>query len=158
MLDKMRKSATLEQAHAAVEACREAGVLTYCYFVIGLPWDSHQTVRETIDFAIDLNPDFAEFYIAFPFKGTEFRRVVEAEGLFVSADTGQVKFGDKSSPEHRTLHLSPEQIARYAKEASRRFYLRPRYVLRQLTRVRDPRVMKNYIRYGLKLLGKMLKS
>ncbi len=158
MLDKMRKNATLEQARTAVEACRRAGVLTYSYFVIGLPWDSHKTVRATIDFAISLNPDFAEFYIAYPFKGTEFRRLVEAEGLFVAESAGQVKFGDKSEPEHRTFHLAPDEIARYAKEATRRFYFRPRYILKQLARVRDPRVMKNYIRYGLRLIAKMASS
>ena len=157
MLDKMRKNATLEQARSAVEACRKAGVLTYCYFVIGLPWESHKSARETIEFAVDLNPDFAEFYIAYPFKGTEFRHVVETEDLFVAEAADKVKFGDKLEPEHRTLYLAPDEIAHYAKIATRRFYMRPRYIIRQLFRVRNPRVMKNYLRYGLKLLGKMVK-
>lgn len=155
MLDKMQKGITLDQSRAAIEACRRAGILTYCYFIFGLPWESHHTAQATIRFAVELDPDFAEFYVAYPFKGTELHDVLKRENLFLDGRSQLIEFGQNRKPAHRTHYLSPEDIDRYIKVATRKFYLRPGYVLKQLKRVRDPKILGNYLRYGLKMLTKL---
>lgn len=156
MLRKMRKGITLDQSRAAIASCRRAGILSYGYFVLGLPWETRQTIEATIHFSIELDLDFAEFYIAYPFKGTELHTILHHEGLLLGDGQARVEFGDRTKPSHRSQSMSAEEIASFAKVATRRFYLRPRYILKQLARVRDPKVLKNYLRYGIKMVGKLL--
>jgi len=149
MLDKMKKRAKLEDARKAIALCKKYGVKTYGLFLIGLPWETRQTVDETIRFAQELNPSFLDFNIAYPLPGTEYYRIAKEMGLFDDADLSN---GDYARPIVRTLTLSTEELVRLRKKALLSFYLRPSYVLNTLGQVRSPRVLFNYIKSGVRLV------
>ena len=47
----IRKGISLEQVEEVVNFTQAAGLDTICSFIIGFPWDTHQTVKQTIEFA-----------------------------------------------------------------------------------------------------------
>jgi radical SAM superfamily enzyme YgiQ (UPF0313 family) len=51
---------------------------TFLDYVIGLPWETEETVEETIKFAIELDSNFISFYTATPLPGTKFFAKVES--------------------------------------------------------------------------------
>jgi len=69
-LRRIGKGFELEQVRQAVRWTREAGIQTKGYFMLGLPGDTEQTMRQTVDFAVSLNLDEAMFSLTTPFPGT----------------------------------------------------------------------------------------
>ena len=145
ILRRMRKGATAEQARRAVRLCRAAGIKAYTFFVVGTPWETRETFRQTIDFAAGLGSDYAEFSFAVPFPGTELYEEAERAGLL----HGTTLAGFTNDlPVTPTFALGREELVSLRKTALRRYYLSPSYIARTLWSARSPRVMKNYASMG----------
>lgn len=155
MLNLMKKRATLDQARQAVALCRKHGIKSYGLFVIGLPWDTRETIEQTIAFAKELNCDFADFNIAYPLPGTEFYEIAKRERLF---DENQLTGHDYASPIVRTQTLSTEELIALRKKALMGFYLRPGYVAKTLAGVRSPREFVSYLQSGVRFILKQVAS
>ncbi len=56
--------ARLEQAVAAISACKKFGLATQAFFIIGLPWETRESLSRTFKFAARLNTVFFDFNIA----------------------------------------------------------------------------------------------
>jgi len=153
MLEKMRKQVRFETIEPAIRLCRRAGLKSSVYFLIGLPWESRETFETTKRFAQKLNPDFIEFFYSYPFYGTEFYDVAVKEGLLREGELPKAAYNHPAVP---TRHLSLEELAPLRREALRSFYMRPGYILRTLARTRSPRVLKNYVIFGLRQLRDLL--
>src|SRR5262249_60053215 len=69
-LDRLRKNATVAEAHRAIALCREAGIKSSVYLLMGLPWDTRASIEALIAFACELDPDIVEFFYPYPFPGT----------------------------------------------------------------------------------------
>jgi radical SAM superfamily enzyme YgiQ (UPF0313 family) len=134
---------------------RAAGLKASAYFLIGLPWETKQTVNDLIDFACELDPDVAEFFYVYPFPGTELHRLAVAEGLLREDELPVEAYGQ---PAMAAAALTREELKRERMRALRRHYLRPRYILRTLAGARSPKVFANYMRFGFSQLGAMLRS
>jgi len=149
MLDKMKKRAKLEDAENALALCKKYGIKTYGLFLIGLPWETLETVKQTVDFAKKIEPSFLDFNIAYPLPGTEYYRLAKEMGLFSDEDLSK---GDYARPIVRTLTISTAQLISLRKKALLGFYLRPSYIFNTLKDIRSPRIFMNYIRSGLRLV------
>ena len=154
MLEKMKKKADVAATHTALELCRKIGVRSSVYFLIGLPWEDEETFKDSVDLACELDPDFVEFFYAYPFHGTEFYDIAVEEGLLQPGELPAEGYNHAALP---TLHLSKERLESLRHEALRRFYLRPRFILRTLARCRSGKELSNYVRYGVKQLVDLLK-
>ncbi len=121
-LDLMRKGTTLEKCRAAVRLTRKHGVKSLLYFVIGLPWDTGETVERSIRFAEELSGDVVEFHSAIPFPGTELHEIARREGLF---DSESLSGFDYSRSPLRSRTLSSAQIEKLRRKAFVRLYLYP---------------------------------
>ena len=149
ILDKMKKGITLDQCRRAVSLCRRQGLLTYLFFMIGLPWDSRETVRRTVAFARELDGDISNFSIAYPFPGSELYRIAVENGLI---EEGEEILGDYSKPALPTLHLSREEVARLEKWANRKLLLRPFHAIKVLLKLRSFAMMAHYVKAGMRML------
>ena len=154
ILKRMGKGATLDQARNAVKLCRKHKMKSFCFYLIGLPWDTKETVEETIRFARELSGDFNEVHVSVPFPGTELYQIAENDGLFVHGG----EFGDHAHVTTRTYTLSPEELEHYRNKLLRAVYMTPRYILRTLLGVRDPRVLFNYAKYGTHMFWRMVRG
>lgn len=72
ILRHARKGAYPDKAERALRWARTAGIMNWGYFIIGLPGETEETVRQTIDFAKKLPLDIALFHVAAPYPGTPF--------------------------------------------------------------------------------------
>lgn len=149
VLVKIKKGITLDEARNAAKLIRKHGIRTYNFFIIGFPWDNEKTIRETVDFAIELDSDFVEFHTAYPFPGTELAEEADRLGLYEDA---QVHGSDVMTSPMRTLYLSTARLHELRGRALRRYYLRPSYIMRTLGKIDSPKVFGNYVRKGMQLL------
>lgn len=153
ILIKMKKHIKPEQAISAVKLCREFGIKSLLYFVIGMPWDTKDTILESIKFAKELKGDFTEFHIAIPFPGTELHKIVKQNSLFTLEDlTGY----DYSYSPIRTFTLSKEELLKLRKKAFIELYLNPLFIIKTLWNTHSPKVAANYIKFGFSKLKELL--
>ena len=66
-----RKNAPEERQKEIIDYCEKIGIKTSCFFILCFPKDTTDTCIKTIDHAIYLNPNTAEFFIAQPYPGTK---------------------------------------------------------------------------------------
>jgi len=155
MLDRMKKGTRVEQALRAVEICRRHGLRTHAFYVIGLPWESRDTLAETLRLARELDTDFFDFNIAYPLPGTEFYEIARREGLFDEKDLAEAGYARAAA---RTFHLSREELERWRREALLTLYFRPRYIARTLLRSGSPRRALRYLRAAGRRLRRLVRS
>lgn len=148
MLRLMKKEATTDDARRAVRLTKDAGLRVYGFFMIGLPWETHETVRLTLDFAKELDCDFSEIHLATPFEGTTLHDIVRETGLLTDEVLGHNCFSD---PVIGSMFLSREELLQYRKAGLRQLYLSPKFVARTLSRIRSLRELRNYWSYGRRL-------
>jgi len=157
LLEKMKKNATLDQAREAVAVCKRNGLRVHTFFVIGLPWETVETLEDTYRFALELDPDFFDFNIATPLPGTELFDIARTDALF--EDGAQNRKATYASGALRTYSgLSSEALNDWRRARLLRMYLRPRYIARTLWRSGSPRVAANYLRAARKRLSNLLKT
>ena len=149
MLEKMGKKITLDDVRRTVKAFKDAKIRIYNYFVIGLPWESEETVEETIRFAIELDSDFISFYTATPLPGSRFYEYAKEHDLFDKETSFENAY---FYPAVNTHNLTRDRVFELHKSAIKRFYLRPLYILKMLTRIRSFAEVKSYFTAGINLL------
>jgi radical SAM superfamily enzyme YgiQ (UPF0313 family) len=143
MLNQMGKKINLEQVRKACGVLKAAGIQQYCYFVIGLPWDTEETVEQTIRFAIELDSDYAIFFSAVPFPGSRFYDYAVKNGL-LHREAGNMYKEAYYYPVATGHYLSKERVFELHKSAVRRFYLRPRYIWKSALRIRSLTELGHY--------------
>ncbi|OHB47218.1 MAG: hypothetical protein A2099_02720, partial [Planctomycetes bacterium GWF2_39_10] len=149
ILDKSKKGITLENSENAIRLCKKYGIKSYMLFMIGFPWETREHIEDTVNFAIKLNGDFADFNVVYPYPGTEMYKIAKELNLF---DEGELCGHDISRSMQRTLYLTTDELAELRKYAIRRFYLRPGYLVKKLTQIRSPLEFKNYFAKGYHIL------
>ena len=76
-----RKPISPEQIASHFTLCRELGIKTFGFFIIGLPGDTVETIFKTIKFAVEIKPHWVQFTAATPFIGTKLRDWAIEQGL-----------------------------------------------------------------------------
>ena len=146
VLDNIGKHLKLDEIRNAVKILKKAKIQIYNYFVIGLPWETEETVEETIKFAIELDSDFISFYTATPLPGTRFYDYAMQNKLFdLTASFDKAYY----YPVLRTHKLSKERVFELHKLAVKRYYLRPKFIIKTLLRLRTFSEFKNYFFAGI---------
>lgn len=120
ILDLCGKKITLEQSKSAIRICREIGLISIGHFVLGFPGETETTIKQTIQFSREIDPDFAEFYIATPFPGS---RLFESVQKDIRLNWKNIRYD--YDPYNYEFNLE-----RMRKNAYFRFYLRPKKILR----------------------------
>lgn len=145
-LDLMHKNATLDQARTALRLTRQAGIRSSIYLLMGLPWDTPQTLEDNVRFAGELDPDYTEIFYPYPFPGTALHKLAIEEGLLKE---GEIPAQAYSHPAIAGRNMSRQELADWRRKSLRRIYLRPRYIYRTLRNTRSPREFLQYIKLGL---------
>ncbi|GAB4340129.1 MAG: radical SAM protein [Candidatus Abyssubacteria bacterium] len=116
------------------EACRKNGIETMAFFIIGLPGETEDTVKQTVELAIELNPDVVQFTAATPYPDTPYYEQLKQDGLLVE----DWSLFTSRAPVVGTRALSPDKLCALIGHAYRRFYFRPSYALRRARKLRSP--------------------
>jgi anaerobic magnesium-protoporphyrin IX monomethyl ester cyclase len=125
----MVKRLERQKIQAAIDNMRAAGIRSFAFFIFGYPGESLATINQTIDYAIEINPDFANFYPAVPYPGTELYNKVVREGLLVEEDWSRMEY---SYYLLRGNGLNEQVVMDAINRAKRRFFMRPKYIASRL--------------------------
>jgi len=153
MLDHIGKKTDLDTAREALGMTRRAGVLSSIYFLVGLPWETPETLRANEKFAREIDPDILEVFYAYPFPGTNLYEQAVRDGLL---EPGEIPREAYDRPAMPSLRLSMEELSEARAHALKDFYLQPHVVFRTLLRSRSLREFFNYVRYGWRQLKEFL--
>lgn len=116
-----------EKIRTALRNMRTAGIRSFGFFILGYPGDTPESLERTIDYAIELDPDFANFYPAVPYPGTELYEKARREGLLASEDWSRMEYSYYLLSGNG---LDERVVMSAINRAKRRFYLRPSYLVR----------------------------
>ena len=121
----MAKRLDEEKVRLAFKHLRETGIKSFAFFIYGYPGETRASMKRTTDYALELDPDFANFYPAVPYPGTELYEKARREGLLVSEDWSRLEY---SFYVMRGGELDERLVMGAIRDARRRFFLRPRYL------------------------------
>ncbi|MBR6126604.1 radical SAM protein [bacterium] len=151
ILNNIGKKITLDEIRNTVKILKKNKIKIYNYFVIGLPWETEKTVEETIKFAIELDSNFISFYTATPLPGTKYFAYAMMNKLI----SGELDFTNSYyEPVVKAHDLTKERIFELHKSAIKRYYLRPKFILKTLMNLRSFAEFYNYFKAGIGLLLK----
>ena len=120
----INKRIRLDQVRQAVRLSREAGIRTKGFFILGHPGETRETMRMTIDFALELPLDDISVCHMTPFPGTELHARAAEFGDF-DPDWGAMNLLNIVFIPHG---LTRNDLLSAQKELIRRFYFRPRII------------------------------
>jgi radical SAM superfamily enzyme YgiQ (UPF0313 family) len=139
VLDRCGKRISLGQSRQAVSMAKQLGIRVSGHFILGLPGDTPQTLRQTLGFALGLPLDIVQFYAAAVFPGTRLHtEAVEMNWLRKEAGQSQ----DRASMD--LPGLGAEALDAFRKRAYRRYYLRIPALWR-LVRMVEPAAATNVL-------------
>jgi len=152
VLDTVGKRTTLEQARKAAAATRKAGVTTMGFFMLGMPGDTVESCWDTVNFAIELDCDFAKFAITVPYPGSPLYEQVRHK-----IDSSQFEkftsWYNWASGDQELLYapdgMSVDQLLSIQRSGMFKFYARPSQVYRHLRRGTIP---ARHMAYGAYVL------
>ncbi|MBI2564754.1 radical SAM protein [Candidatus Woesearchaeota archaeon] len=132
VLRQVRIPVKTEIIEKTVNYAEKAGIRTTCFFILGLPGSTRETIQKTIDFSINLNPSHAEYKIATPYPGTKLYKQAKEKKWIIEENYD--KLGGYSSVMQINDKLSPEYLEEQSSNAFKRFYYRPSYLFKELRR------------------------
>jgi radical SAM superfamily enzyme YgiQ (UPF0313 family) len=116
-----------QKVRAAFRNLREAGIKSFAFFIYGYPGETVASMERTTAYALELDPDFANFYPAVPYPGTDLYEKAKRDGLLASEDWTLMEY---SYYVLRGNGLDETSVMRAIQRARRKFFLRPKYVAR----------------------------
>ncbi len=130
MLKSIKKHLTLAQARTAVKVIKSHHLLCDAYFILGLPEDTPRTMLQTIEFAKELDPTHAYFFIMTPFLGTELYDIVQRTATVIKPYKFGIPFHIvEGEAVYATKNFTLERVEAIFRHAYKSFYLRPKKVL-----------------------------
>ena len=131
ILNNIKKGIRLEQAREFVKATKEMGILVHGAFILGLPGETSETMEETMRYALQLDPYSIQVSLVAPYPGTEIYAQGIKEGWIVREGEKLTSDGIQNTA-ISYQGLSGGEIFENVERFYRRFYLRPRPILRIL--------------------------
>ena len=128
ILKNIKKGATVEMAERFTANCKKLGLLVHADFIIGLPGESHESIRRTIDFAKRMDTDTIQVSIAHPYPGTEFMEYAKKNNL-ITIDSMTDEAGHQL-PNIIYPGLNRAELVDYVERFYGEYFFRPRVVWR----------------------------
>ncbi len=154
VLKRARKGANPAKAERALNWSRKAGIKNFGYFIIGLPGETEETIRQTIAFSKTLPLDVAIFHIAAPYPGTPFFFDVVENGWFRSGTNWEQVDMDRSTVlDYPDVGLTAERLEYWQKRATREWMFRPRPIWTILKGLNTWAGFKSAVDAGLQTLS-----
>jgi radical SAM superfamily enzyme YgiQ (UPF0313 family) len=138
-LKLMKKKVSVEKTTQAIRMAHKAGIRTQGSFILGYPGEDEQDVLNTINYACDLDIDIAIFFSPIPLPNTVLYDQIQASGDLKEG----LKWSDYSAwlDHNNPIYINPllglEKQTYLYNYAFKRFYLRPKYFLKQLRSIRS---------------------
>jgi radical SAM superfamily enzyme YgiQ (UPF0313 family) len=130
VLSNCNKRQNTNDIFRAFRILKDERINQWAPFIIGNEGDSKETVEKTIDFAKKIDPTYSSFLFLSPLPGTKTFESLYNKGYLKTLDWSKYNF--HAEPVFETDSLSKDMLLRLRIRAYRKFYLRPKAVLRYL--------------------------
>lgn len=137
ILQVLKKSTSLEMYRDVVHRTKKHGINTFGYFMVGNPYETEASIRQTIRLSLELDLDYAQFSKVTPMPATEMYTLLLKE-------TGRdywrehIENGVDEDIPRPLCDMTDAEIQRWTRLAYLRFYYRPTYMARALARIKSP--------------------
>jgi len=148
ILKIMRKGITLDMARRVLKWAREIGIQRFAYFIIGYYSDTPQSMRRTINFAKEIDPDWVMFTAATPLPKTNLFDLCLHDGL---VDENYWLDFMKGKNDGRMDYLVPH-TDKWIRRAYIEFYFRPSFIIRKIMNLGNLLEFVNYMRGAIAIL------
>ena len=141
-----RKNRDFTKMKQVAQWTKNAGIEVIGSFVIGLPGETPELARQTVQNAIELDPDYAQFAIACPYPGTQLAKEIKQGkwGKFVSNELEE--YTTESVTWLPSGYSSVKELEDMQRYAFRKFYLRPSYIFKRILKLRSLEDLKRHIK------------
>lgn len=150
----MRKEIKIDRIKKTFKLCKKLKIITLADFMFGNLDEGMEDIKKTLRLAKQLNPDYIQFSILSPYPDTPIyklaleRKLIKKDIWKEFAQNPLMKF---ESPVW-TENFSRDELIRLTKKAYQSFYLRPKFILKQLFRIRSFDQLKTNIKGALGML------
>ena len=150
ILHNIKKGMLIEVAKQFTKDCHKLGITIHGTFILGLPGESTETIKETIKFANEINPHTIQVSLAAPYPGTFlYKQAVENGWLDVEHAELIDEHGVQVAPLHYP-HLSHTEIFDSVEVFYKKFYFRTGKIASLVGEmIMSPEMMKRRLREGV---------
>ncbi len=145
ILNNIHKGTRIETIRQFMKDAKKAGILVHGCFMLGNKGETKETIRKTIDFAKELDPDTAQFFPIMVYPGTEAYEYFRKKGFLLSEDYN--KWVNEEGSHNCMVSrpwLSNKELVKLCDQGRREFYLRPKFLVGKIKEgLADP---KEFIR------------
>jgi len=143
MLKSLKKGNTVAVNTRAIRLTKKAGIEIRGDFIVGTPGETWESLERTVRFAIDMRLDYAHFNKFIPLPGTELYKKLIKEGHAFD-------FSKSTILDHKEIYyinpgMDKKAFSIFLDKATKRFYLRPGYILRRLFSIKTLHQLKGQI-------------
>jgi hopanoid biosynthesis associated radical SAM protein HpnJ len=128
ILKNIKKGATIEMALRFTENCKKLGLVIHGDFIVGLPGETHESIRKTIDYAKRLDTETIQVSIAHPYPGTEFYDYAKKNNL-ITIDSMTDEVGHQL-PTVVYPGLDKSELMEWVERFYGEYFFRPRVIWR----------------------------
>jgi radical SAM superfamily enzyme YgiQ (UPF0313 family) len=152
VLRGLKKGISVAENIQAVKWAKEAGLNVRATFAIGSPWETKESLKETLNFAKRLKLDYAHFIKYTPYPGSELYDMLTRKGYHFDFTKGYDVLNSEDIL-YVPNSLNRDELAGFLRRAKREFYLRLPYIFRRLISIRTWQELKAHIISFLSVRG-----
>jgi len=136
-INRIGKRIRLDQVVKVFKWVREIGGFVVGSFILGFPWETIEDMKKTVDFAIKLQPNYAQFTVLTPYPGTPLYYYALRHNLI---EDWNWEHYTTLRPVMRGFHFTRMQLSKMLTYAYRKFYIRSKFILNEIRSGRFKRI------------------
>jgi len=155
LLALIKKGTTPEKLRDGFKMTMDAGIEIFASVILGLPTETPDDAKRTLEFAIETNPTWAYWFNYTPWPGTDIYDLALAKGKVVHPELSKATI-HYPEPVYIPDGWTLESLKKFERQAMRSFFLRPRKMLQLLNQFRHlpPTKLFGLLRGGVELMFK----
>lgn len=153
LLQILKKGITIEQIKDAVRSTKKAKIGIIGYFMIGIPGETEAEIKQTVNFAKDLDIDFAQFSIATAYPATELFDIAKSQNK-IGRDWSSSLYAMGGKPLVSLSSVPIDKLYSYSRKAYYSFYFRPAYIWKRIKKIKTAKDLW-YNLQGIRILLKI---
>lgn len=160
ILDNVKKGIKINDTQQFFKWSKEIGIDTHAHVMLGMPGETADTLKRTIDFILNLRPTTVTFGICTPYPGTSLFEDVSkiSPGLQDGTDSDFSRLHTSGLFNEYYTKLNRQDLERAVKYAYRRFYWRISYILETLNRITSIQDLKTFMIAGMNIFDFSLRG
>jgi anaerobic magnesium-protoporphyrin IX monomethyl ester cyclase len=126
--DEVQKGVGQEDIFSVVKRIQSAGINVGANYIFGLPEDNYKTMQETLDLAIDLHCEYANFYSAMAYPGSKLFKLAKESGARLPETWGGYSQHAIDSLPLDTNYIKAEEVLKFRDDAFRTYFHNENYL------------------------------